>query len=205
MFWETCLLRGASPGDEVVVVYNSRVPESKAIAEHYAQKRQVPSGQIFGFDLTTGEEMTRGEYEHSLQFPLAKAIKDHKLWHFETELVPATNHAPAKVIWRIDQSKIRYAVLCYGVPVRISPDPTYQEEGSEKLRPEMRRNEAAVDSELALLPLINEKVPLNGPVRNPLYGATNEAFLHPTNSVLLVARLDGPTAEIARKSEAKRS
>jgi uncharacterized protein (TIGR03790 family) len=89
-------------------------------------------------------------------------------------------------------------VLCYGVPVRISADPNHQEEGAEKLRPEMRRNEAAVDSELALLPLIHEKVLLNGPLGNPLYSSTNEAALHPTNGVLLVTRLDGPSAEIAR-------
>lgn len=189
---------GSNAGDEVVVVYNSRVPESKAIAQYYAQKRQVPISQVFGFDLATGEAMSRGEYENALQLPLANAIKANKLWHFETEVVPATNHSPARVIWRLDQSKIRYAVLCYGVPVRINHDPTYQEEGTEKLRPEMRRNEAAVDSELALLPLINEKVPLNGPLRNPLYGSTNENMLHPTNGVLLVTRLDGPTAEIAR-------
>jgi uncharacterized protein (TIGR03790 family) len=61
----------------------------------------------------------------------------------------------------------------------------------------MRRNEAAVDSELSLLPLINEKVPLNGPVRNPFYGLTNEAQLHPTSGILLVTRLDGPTPEVA--------
>lgn len=198
VFWATLPLRAANPGDEVVVVYNTRVPESKAIAEYYSLKRQVPTNQIFGFDLPTGEDMTRGEFQSSLQWPLAKAIKVNKLWHFETKVTPATNNEPAKVIWIIDQSKIRYAALCYGVPVRISPDPTYHEEGEEKLRPEMRRNEAAVDSELALLPLINEKVPLNGPVRNSFYGTTNEAFLHPTYGILLVTRLDGPTAEIAR-------
>ena len=186
-----------NPGDEVVVVYNSRLPESKEIADYYAAKRQVPTNQIFGLDLPTGEVMSRGEYESALQLPLAHAIKTNKLWHFETQVVPATNQQPSKVVWRIDQSKIRYAVLCYGVPVRISHDPTYQDEGGEKLRPEMRRNEAAVDSELALLPLINEKVPLNGPLRNPFYGATNEAMLHPTNGLLLVTRLDGPSAQIA--------
>src|SRR5882724_1530272 len=87
LFWATFSSPAAGPGDEVVVVYNSRLPESKAIAEHYAQKRQVPPEQIFGFDLSTGEEMTRGEYQHSLQYPLAKAIKDHKLWHFETQVI----------------------------------------------------------------------------------------------------------------------
>ena len=66
------------------------------------------------------------------------------------------------------------------------------------MRPEMRRNEAAVDSELALLPLIEERLPLGGPLRNPVYTATNAAALHPTNGVLLVGRIDGPTPEIAR-------
>jgi len=188
---------GANQGDEVVVVYNTRVPESKEIAQYYAAKRQVPTNQVFGFDLPTGEDMTRREYEILLQLPLANAIRTNKLWHFETQLIPATNHQPEKLVWKIDGSKIRYAALCYGVPVRITADPNYPEEGSDKLRPEMRRNEAAVDSELSLLPLINEKVPLNGPVRNPMYGTTNEAVLHPTSGILLVTRLDGPTAAIA--------
>ncbi len=190
--------RASGPGEEVVVVYNSRLPESKAIAEYYAQKRQVPTNQIFGFELSTNEEMSRAEFTSALQMPLAKAIKANKLWHFETEVVPATNQQPARVVWKLDRSKIRYAALCYGVPVRIAHDPSHQEEGADKLRPEMRRNEAAVDSELALLPLINDKVPLDGPLRNPVYGVTNEAFLHPTNGVLLVSRLDGPTPDVAR-------
>lgn len=189
---------GANPGDEVVVVYNTRVPESKEIAQYYALKRQVPTNQVFGFDLPTGEDMSRKEYEILLELPLAKAIRSNQLWHFESQLVPATNHQPEKLIWKIDQSKIRYAALCYGVPIRIDPDPNHQEDNNEQLRPEMRRNEAAVDSEVALLPLINEKVPLNGPVRNPMYGTTNEAVLHPTSGILLVSRLDGPTASIAR-------
>ncbi|HTL19025.1 MAG TPA: TIGR03790 family protein [Patescibacteria group bacterium] len=187
-----------NPGDEVVVVYNTRVPESKDIAEYYVLKRHIPTNQVFGFDLPTGEDMSRREYELQLQLPLAKAIKANKLWHFETELIPATNHQPQKLIWRIDESKIRYAALCYGVPVRISPDPSYQDDNADKKGPEMKRNEAAVDSELALLPLVNEKVPLNGPVRNPLYGTTNEAVMRPTLGVLLVTRLDGPTPAIAR-------
>src|SRR5690348_1492979 len=125
--WATVSLWAANPGDEVVVVYNCRVAESKSIAQYYAQKRQVPTNQIFGFDLPTTEEMSRDEYERGLQLPLAEAIKTNKLWHFETQFAPATNHEPAKVTWRLDESKIRYALLCYGVPVRISADPTHQE------------------------------------------------------------------------------
>ena len=191
-------LWAATSGQEVVVVYNSRMAESKAIAEYYARQRQVPTNQVFGFELPTTEDMSRADYDSALKQPLANALQTHKLWRFETQTTPATNGQPAKPLLKLVESTIRYAVLCYGVPVRISPDPKHQDEGEEKLRPEMRRNEAAVDSELALLPLINEKVPLNGPLRNPLYGSTNEAALHPTNGVLLVTRLDGPNAEIAR-------
>ena len=49
-------------GDEVVVIYNSRMPESKAVAEYYARMRQVPEKQIYGFALTTNEEMSRAEF-----------------------------------------------------------------------------------------------------------------------------------------------
>ena len=44
-----CILLGfsawADSGESVVVVYNSRMPLSKKVAEHYAEKRQVPSEQ----------------------------------------------------------------------------------------------------------------------------------------------------------------
>jgi len=187
-----------TPGDEVVVVFNSRLPESKELALYYAAKRQVPTNQIFGFDLPKGEEMTRAEFREQLQQPLARMLESNKLWHIAARTIRATNNQPAHVEWNVSTSKIRYAVLCYGVPLRVQSDPGLKEEGMDKLRPEMRRNEAAVDSELALLPLIDQHLPLSGPLRNPVYATTNSAFLHPTNGVLLVARLDGPTPAIAR-------
>jgi uncharacterized protein (TIGR03790 family) len=191
-------LRAANPGDEVVVVYNTRVPESKAVADYYAQRRQVPLNQVFGFALSTNEVMSRKEFHDSLQRPLAKAIEGKKLWRFGSHTVPATNQHPARVEQKVVQSKIRYALLCYGVPLKIAPENEFKEEGAQELREELRRNEAAVDSELALLPLVEQKLLLAGPLRNPVYTTTNLAMLHPTNGVLLVTRLDGPTAAIAR-------
>src|ERR1043166_4559086 len=66
------------------------------------------------------------------------------------------------------------------------------------MRPELRRDEACVDSELALLPCVEQKLPLYGPLGNPAYGLTNANSIHPTNGVLMVSRLDGPSAELAR-------
>jgi uncharacterized protein (TIGR03790 family) len=191
-------LVAGTPGEEAVVIYNSRLPESRAIAQDYARKRGVPPDQVLGFTLTTNGDISRAEFQDQLQRPLAKALEQRKLWHIATVTFPATNGQPARAEFRVVQSKIRYAVLCYGVPFRISRDLELKEIGTEKLRPEMRRNEAAVDSELALLPAIEESLPLHGPLRNPAYGVTNVAWLHPTNNLLLVARLDGPSPEIAR-------
>jgi uncharacterized protein (TIGR03790 family) len=190
--------RAANPGDEVVVVYNTRVPESKALADYYAARRLVPTNQIFGFPLSTNEDISRTEFRDALQKPLAQALKKHRLWQLGQTIVRAATNSPGRVEWKPVTSKIRYALLCYGVPLRIERDPNFTESGMENLRPELRRDEAAVDSELALLPLIEEKLPLAGPLRNPVYTATNIAKLNPTNGVLLVTRLDGLTPAVAR-------
>ena len=185
-------------GGEVVVVYNSRLPESKAVAEYYARARLVPENQVFGFALTTNEEMSRLEFRDTLQYPLARRLEGDGLWRFASFTNAATNGQPKRVIRRVAASKIRYAVLCYGVPLKIAPDADLLEPASTNLPPQFQRNEAAVDSELAWLPLIEMKPTLAGPLPNWAYGATNTAALNPTNGILLVARLDGPTAIIAR-------
>jgi uncharacterized protein (TIGR03790 family) len=184
-------------GDETVVIYNKNVPESKAVAEYYAKMRHVPARQIYGFTLTTNEQMSRDEFRDSLQMPLAHKLEDAGLWRFGSVTIPATNDQPEQVERRVITSKIRYAVLCYGVPLGITAVPIAHEPGKEIAHPELLRDEAAVDSELAWLPLVEMGVSLAGPLRNWVYGTTNTAWLNPTNGILLVARLDGPNADIA--------
>jgi uncharacterized protein (TIGR03790 family) len=184
-------------GDEVVVVFNTQLPESKTVAEHYAKLRQVPEKQIYGFSLTTNEIISRAEFHDALQLPLAEKLVENGLWKFGEIPVRGTNDVTVHVDQRVVESKIRYAVLCYGVPLKIAPDPDLNETNEQLIRPELRRNEAAVDSELAWLPEIKMAVTLAGPLENGLYATTNSARLTPTNGILLVARLDGPTAKIA--------
>jgi len=184
-------------GDEVVVVYNSRVPESQAVAAHYAAARHVPAKQVFGFALTTNEVISRAEFTSDLQTPLAKALVAAGLWKFGQTPIPANSISPAHSEERVVAAKIRYAVLCYGVPLKIAPGSVPADEAPYLTRTELRRDDASVDSELAWLPLIQVKVSLVGPLPNSLFGGTNRQQLSPTNGLLLVARLDGPTAEIA--------
>jgi len=166
------------------------------LAEYYVERRHVPKDQLFGLDLPTTEAVTRGDYEHRIARPLLKRLRDGNLLIYASNndrqsREKATNEVPI-------EAKIRYVALCYGVPLKILSDPNLKEEGMDKLRPELKRNEAAVDSELALLPVLAPKPPLYGAVLNRLYGVTNAALLNPTNGLLMVARLDGPSPEIAR-------
>jgi uncharacterized protein (TIGR03790 family) len=185
-------------GSEVLVIYNSKLRDSKSVAQHYAGLRDVPKSQVLGFALATNNAMTRADFRDSLQKPLLKKLQSSKLWRFGPGEVPVTNGQMIQVEDKLVQSKIRYLVLCYGVPYQVVRDGQLKETIESTLRPEFRRNEAAVDSELAWLPMIHRDLPLAGPLGNPLYTVTNAAFMHPTNGVLMVTRLDGPSAEIAR-------
>ena len=198
LFFALAPLLVRAGGDEVVVVFNPLMPDSKAIAEYYAKARHVPATQIYGFAMTTNEEMSRVEFRDSLQMPLVRRLESEGLWKFGNTTYPATNGQPKRVVRRVVASKIRYAVLCRGVPLKIAPDPDLVEPVNTNLPPAFQRNEAAVDSELAWLPAIELHPLLNGPMPNPFYGLTNAAALNPTNGILLVSRLDGPTAAIAR-------
>src|SRR5262245_59175000 len=188
------LVRASDPSSSVVVVYNRKMVDSKNVAEHYAKRRNVPERQVVGFDLPTTETMTRGEFADRLQKPLLSALEEKGLLAFGA----STNHHAQINLRKVIDAKIRYVALCYGVPLKILKDPDLFEENSDKFRLELRRNEAAVDNELACLPMFYQKPLVTGPMPNPLYGGTNAAELHPTNGILLVARLDGPNAEIAR-------
>jgi uncharacterized protein (TIGR03790 family) len=192
-------------GDEVVVIYNSQMPESKAVAGHYAAARQVPADHIFGFGLTTNETMTRADFTDFLQKPLADRLDAAGLWKFAEVAIRDAKGRVETTEVRVVESKIRYAVLCYGVPLKIEPSSVVEEFMDKFIgkfadtvtRDKLRRNEASVDSELAWLPLLKTKIPLTGPLVNPFYLCTNRAALNCTNGILLVARLDGPTPEIA--------
>lgn len=197
--WWAPLLARAEGGNQVVVLYNSTIPASKVVAEHYAAMRQVPPGQIFSFALTTNEVMTRADFKEFLQFRLALDLEEHGLWKFGKVIVGANGHQPGHPETRVVTTKIRYAVLCWGMPLKIAEDDPPAAPGSAARNLDLSRNEAAVDSELAWLPLVQNPEPLRGELMNLAYGCTNQAALSPTNGILLVTRLDGPTPEIANQ------
>ncbi len=186
-------LRAADSGSSVVLIYNARLSESKSVAAHYASRRNVPAAQILGLDLPTDETMSRADYREQLQKPLLSFLQRNKLFVYP----PVAPGRQTKDIMPI-AAKVRYAVLCYGVPLRIAEDPLLPDPGAERINEIIRRNGAAVDSELCTLPILYCSAPLAGPLANRLYGRFDATSLDPTNGLLLVARLDGPSAVLAR-------
>jgi uncharacterized protein (TIGR03790 family) len=184
-------------GNEVVVVYNRKVPESEQVARHYAKARRIPENQIIGLNLGTNEVMSRAEYDGDLAKPLAQEFETRNFWRIgkRARTIPSTKE-PTEVRMPVESS-IRYVVLCYGVPLKILNDPELEEKGRNEVREEFRVNHASVDSELATLPLPKEATFRFGLMQNQAYTTTNTAWLNPTNGILMVTRLDGPTAKIA--------
>ena len=182
----------AAESKSVVVVFNQNLPDSEAVAQHYAAKRRIPKDQILGLDLPDEETVSRAVFQKKLQLPLAEIFRKRGWFEFEDTAKEKAEEA----VHQVKKSSIRYLTLCYGVPLRIQSDRTIQEEGMEELPREMRRNEAAVDSELATLP---NPLKLYSWRPNPVYGATNSLAIRPENGILMVARLDGPSPQIAKQ------
>jgi uncharacterized protein (TIGR03790 family) len=180
----------ADSGADVLVVFNSRSVDSRDVAAYYAERRGVPTNQVWGFEMSTAEAITRAEYLQTIQNPILKKLEESKLWTWQ----PETNG-----VRRLASSKIKYLLLCYHVPTKFLADTNFVEKGTENSRPELRRNEASVDSQLACLPIVHHDLRFAGAINNFSFAATNSAVLHPTNGILLVTRLDGPTPEIAAR------
>lgn len=189
------LALAADSGSSVVVVYNRNVPESKKLAEYYAAKRGVPRSQLFGADVVNSpDSMSRAEFRDKLQQPLFDWMVSERLFIPNPHPVETNGNLRA-----LSDATVRYMVVCYGVPLAIARDPAIKEDVEAKMQETLRgRNDAAVDADLAMLPVTRTKTPVTGPLANPFYLGTNRLDLHPTNGLIMVARLDGPSVEIAR-------
>ena len=63
IFAMACGALAVGAGAGVVVVYNKNLPESKKLAEYYAEKRGVPRSQLFGADvLGNADSISRPEF-----------------------------------------------------------------------------------------------------------------------------------------------
>lgn len=166
-----------------VVVYNDRDPVSITLAASYAQKRGIPFDHLVGLSCSTEETISRTEYDSDIAGPLRKALVDRGWWRVEP-------HPARYGVVRVVHSKLRYAVLIRGIPLRIAPQSEpIPGDLPARIPAPVNRNEAAVDSELAMLGYSLEQI--TGPVDNPFYKSAAPALSGGfPPELLLVCRLD---------------
>ena len=129
-------IRAEQPlADSTIVVYNKTIPESFDLAKFYAKQRAITRDHMIGLSCSGEEEISRTEYNDTIAKPLREAFQEHGWWTSE-----GTN---------VISSSIHFVAIIKGVPlkVRSTPDPG-DEQGPAPIG---NRNEASVDSELAML------------------------------------------------------
>lgn len=82
--------------EDLIVVFNLNVPESRQVAAYYAQKRRIPRGNLMGVKVSDREDMTRQEYEQQLLLPLRQKVSEMRRQFRDPALV-----------------------LVYGIPLRV--------------------------------------------------------------------------------------
>ena len=177
----------------VVILANSRQPESVRLAEFYAEKRAVPTANIIALPLPEAESITWREFIDQVYQPVQDEI-------YQRGWIEGTSSSLLDRLGRrryaFTGNRISYLVVCRGVPLRIYNDPTLLEEkAGRNIKAELNKNEAAVDAELSLLAQSGYEITAMLP--NPLFHNDRPPSLD-ADMVVKVTRLDGPTWDSAR-------
>ncbi|MCS6866173.1 MAG: TIGR03790 family protein [Gemmataceae bacterium] len=198
----------------VWLIVNQNVPQSREVANHYIAQRKIPQENIVALDLPPGEDISREQFNKKLVEPLRAALKEKKN---QVKVLVTTYGVPLRVgrqaptaaeekeleVIRSQLAETRQKVAAW----EKSPPANPQELATAKQRLNQLQNQerllshaesqASVDSELMLLWW--GEYPLDRWVINPLYWQVSETDRQRQPPVLLVSRLDGPTAAIAKR------
>src|SRR5437016_3331000 len=170
-----------------IVLYNKTVPDSVELAKFYAQQRAIAPDHLIGLTCSTEEEINREEYDTTIADPLREIFKQRHWW----TLREAPLQAPV-----VTASTIHFVATIKGVPLKIRSTTAYRGDQPGFGQPGSR-NEASVDSELAVLGLYSRQI--SGPIPNPYFQSFRAISDFDKNAtLLLVSRLDAPTAATVR-------
>lgn len=178
-----------------LVVFNTSAPDSRALADYYAERRGIPAEQVIGLDCPTDEEISREEYVKTIATPLRELFERKEWWQLRT----GSDGRP-----EVRDNRIRFVVLMRGMPLKIrttiqpaAPDqpPPPRPHGGDRIK---GYDEASVDSELAVMGAFQEDN--FGVLPNPYFRRFTPIMdSSMTAGLLLVCRLDAPTPETVRR------
>jgi uncharacterized protein (TIGR03790 family) len=170
-----------------IVVYNSVLPDSVELAKFYAQKRGIAADHLVGLACPVEEEISREQYDSTIANPLRDAFEQHGWW---------TIRAAEDKSRTVASNSIRFVALIRGIPLKVRATSDYAGDVGGAA-PISNRNEASVDSELAVLAGFSKQI--SGAMQNP-YFQSYRAALDPSQlGLMLVCRLDAPTSATVRR------
>jgi uncharacterized protein (TIGR03790 family) len=171
-----------------LVVFNELDRDSGDLAHFYAEKRGIPADQIIGLKCSKAEEISRDEYDRTIADPLRRVFNDNHWWKLRE---------PNDPLGPVESNKIRFVALMRGVPLKIAEMPNYPGDKSTGPAPVGTTNAAAVDSELATLSYRSRVI--SGAISNPYFRSFSPIADAHQPQLLLVCRLDAPSADIVRR------
>lgn len=180
----SAVLKAAIPKESVAILYNSAVPESRKLAEIYRQAREIPVENVIALDMPVTADISRADYEKWILKPLRREFGSRLWWKRQSDAAGLT----MPVV-----NKIRVLVTMRGVPLRIQPVPREAPKpgAPPPANPIVGRDEAAVDSELALFGV--EGVGLDGVLQNKFYQNEKSFSDAAMPFLVLTSRIDAPT------------
>lgn len=197
-----CFLRfdpgahAVEPLDEIVIVANSNVQDSVALARFYAEKRGIAPERICLLDLPQNETIGRIYYEEKLRDPFLDFLRRGKfIQQVKRDKAGVKEHDSG---WKTVKSDVKYVALMYGVPLRIEDTRgSLARKAAQALNAPMTRDDAAVDTELALA--LADGFEIEGRSPNFFYDQIRWDDLGASPGLMLVTRLDGPDAKTVRR------
>lgn len=171
-----------------IVVYNKAVPDSVALAKFYAQQRAIPRDHVIGLNCSGEEEISREDYDATIAGPLRDVFKERGWWTFRE--IPDKGKMVAN-------SKIHFVALIKGIPLKIRATTQPYPGDTPGPGPVADHNEASVDSELSTLAFLLHQI--SGALPNPYFQSYRRIGDFEDVTLLLVCRLDGPTAGTVRR------
>jgi uncharacterized protein (TIGR03790 family) len=177
-----------SLSEMTVVVFNKSEPNSVTLAQLYAKQRSIPADHLVGLDCSIEDDVSRDDFEANIATPLRNAFKQQHWW---------TVRADGEGNERVSEMRIRFVAVIRGVPLKIRPSAQSNPGDSGGTGPINSHNEAAVDSELAMLAFPHH--PISGAIPNPYFQSFRPIREFENAAILLVCRLDAPTPEMVRR------
>lgn len=200
---------------EIAILVNRRLPSSREVADHYVAKRGVPKENVFELHLPTGEDIARKDYDREVVKGLREAMAEKKatirciLCVYGVPLRIGGKEPTAEEKKQLDEWKPKLDLARKSLAelekaekkdaIEISASKAEIRALEDKIAAlSHRESQAAFDSELMLLWQKDYKLERWQP--NPLnwqFPADKRARL--PEPILMTARLDGPTPEIAKR------